>query len=116
MKRIKSTKPLKFLILITTLLIGGYLLTSMKESFTEFDISKIKNQNYCTKKQDRFLFFMDDGYGQYIQEGAPILFNYTLNDGKVILQDLENQEVFMTLYNVKSGLYSRSNRLYFYPY
>lgn len=116
MNRIKNTKPLKILILIILLLIGGYLLTAMKESFTGFTIEKIQNEKYCTKKQDRFLFFFEDGYGQYIEQGAPLIFNYTLEDGKVFIQDIEAQQVIMTLYYVKSGLYSRSNRLYFYPY
>ncbi len=107
-------KPIKALILVVSLLIGGYFVTALQESFSGFNTKKLE-QNYCTKSQDRFLFFYDESNGQYIDKGTPVFFSYTLDNGKISLYE-SSQDPFMTLYCVRKGIYYQSKNLYFYPY
>lgn len=116
-KKIEIKKPFKFFILTLAILTAAYFFTALKESFNSFEVESVKNQNYCTKKQDRFLLFYDDAAGQYIEEGSPRFFAYTISDGKIQLFDFGSEEdPWMTLFYVKSGLYSKTNHIYFYPY
>lgn len=115
--KIEIKKPFKFFILTLAILIGAYFFTALKESFSLFNVNKIQNQNYCTKQQDRFLFFYEECYGQAIApDGSPTLFTYKVENGKVTLLDREKQETFLTLYYVKSGLYCKAQNTYYYPY
>lgn len=111
-------KPIKFLILTAIILVGTYLITGFKEAFNGFNTINITDTKYTDKDYKRFLFFFDEQYGQYIDSNnALIVFTYTLEDGRIELFDsMEDDDPFNTLYVVRSGLYSKTNNIYFYLY
>lgn len=111
-------KPIKFLILTTILLLSTYLITGFKESFNGFNIDSVADSKYSNKDKTSFLFFFDEKNGQSISNHSLVIFNYTIENGKIELFNSmkDSEDPIETLYVVRSGLYSSTNNYYYYIY
>ncbi len=107
----------KLLILGFVLFIVGVIFKAGDESFSGYDVIDVSGDNYITENEEKLLYFQDESSGLYFvdtdKESSTKFFSYSITNGKMSLTFLESDKT-MTLYFVKSGLYSQTQNIYYY--